>query len=192
MKFILITIAALSLLASCNSNSTAVKNINTADTAAEKISFFPVTAYIKGQLYSFITRGITPLKYTTINEHTDSAWLRSEEVNTAVKDFLEPEIDSANMTSLFHENKFVDRSLDDVLTLTYDPVKKLPDTMQLTHWDVYVSTKTGNVQRVYMVKNIAGNKQLQLSWLNDKYCTIVTIDNSTSKVEKEEKITWDF
>jgi len=193
MKCIIICAAVLFLLSSCNNANTANKKAGSVDTAVvEKQSFFPVTAYIKGQLYSITTKGINPLKYTTIHDHTDSVWLKTEELNSAVKDFLTPEIDSTNLTSLFSENKFVDRSLDDAFTFTYDPIKKLPDSMQLIHWDVYVDSKTGNVQRIYMLKNTKDNKQLQLTWLNDRYCKIITIDNGTSKVEKEEKISWDF
>src|SRR5882762_1148044 len=125
MKCIVISAVTLFLLSSCNNANTA-KKISGVDTAAvvEKQSFFPVTAYIKGQLYSITTKGINPLKYTTIHDHTDSVWLKTEELNSAVKDFLTPEIDSTNLTSLFSENKFVDRSLDDAFTFTYDPIKK--------------------------------------------------------------------
>lgn len=158
-----------------------------------KQSFFPVTNYIKGQLFDIRKYGITPLKYTTINNHTDSVWLKIEAFDLAVKEFLEPEIDSLNLTSFFTEKKFLDQTLD-AITFSYDPSTQLPDSMKLNHWDVYVDPNSGNVKRIFMVKNF-DNKTLQLTWQSNKWCKINTIINKpdgTTELEKEEKITWSY
>lgn len=181
--------------AACNNSSTkeAVIDSQKKD-SVEKQSFFPVTNYIKGQLYEIKNKNINPLKYTTVNNHTDSAWLKIEGLETAVKEFLYPEIDSVNLISLFTETKFADQTLD-AYTFTYDATVLLPDTMTLKHWDVYIDPATNNVKRIYLVKTIEKNKTLQLTWQSNEWCkitTIITDKNGVSSVVKEEKITWDF
>ena len=189
--FSLITLIPIFLSCTNSSNSEAVKKEKE---LPEKQSFFPVTSYIKGELYDFNKDGINPLKYTTIKNHTDSVWLKIEDINEAVKEFLYPEIDSVNLISLFTEKSFLDQSIG-TYTFTYDATGPLPDTMTLKHWDVYIDPASGKVKRIYMVKDISKTKMLQLTWLGGKWCKIVTIvtdQNGVSSVEKEEKITWDF
>jgi len=160
----------------------------------EKPSFFPVTSYIKGQLHDFEGRSMNPLQFTTIGKHTDSVWLKTEEIPVAIKEFLEPQIDSSNMTGLFKEEKFRDQTLN-TFTFTYDPLGPLPETMTLKRWDVYVDVETGKVKKVYMVKKPAADKTVQLTWVSDRYCTMVTIidqPDGSSKIESEQKVTWDF
>lgn len=157
-------------------------------------NFFPVTSYIKGEIYNIRKSGINPIKYITINDHTDSAWLKMEELDAAVQEFLTPEIDSMNLISLFSEKSFLDQSINAV-TLTYDPIAALPDTMLLRHWDVYINPTTHKIKRIYMVKEISKNKTLQLTWVNDQWCkitSIVTDEKGISKIEREEKLFWDF
>lgn len=197
MKIIIWAALALMLLHSCN-NSPKKKDPEPAivpqKQVVEKSSFFPVTDYLLGQIYEITQRGINPIKYSTVNNHTDSAWLKTEELQTAFYEFLHPQIDSVNLISLFTEKKFMDQTID-ALTFTYDPVALLPDSMTLQHWDVYIDPKTGKVRRIYMVKTIDETKTLQLTWQGDKWCKLVHITNKpdgTSFVEKEEKITWDL
>lgn len=164
------------------------------DTIAEKQKFFPVTAYLKGDIYNIKKNGINPLKYIIINNHTDSVWLKVEELDTALQQFLHPEIDSANLIELFTEKSFLDQSVN-AITLTYEPSGILPDSMQLKRWDIYIDPKSNNVKRIYMVKEPDTNKTLQLTWVNGKWCKIVTIvtnKNGESKIEKEEKFILDF
>lgn len=189
--FSLITLITIFLSCTNSSNSEAVKKEKE---LPEKQSFFPVTSYIKGELYNFKKDGVNPLKYTTIKNHTDSVWLKLDEIDEAIKEFLHPEIDSINLVSLFTEKSFLDQSIG-TFTFTYDASGPLPDTMTLKRWDVYIDPVSGKVKRVYMVKEIGKNKMLQLTWLSRKWCkitTIVTDQNGASFVEKEEKISWDF
>ena len=181
------------VLLSCNNSSTKGKDI-VDKKLPEKQSFFPVTSYIKGELYEIKNKGINPLKFTTINNHTDSVWLKIEELDGAVDEFLHPVIDTANLISLFTEKSFLDQSIG-AYTFTYDASRQLPDTMVLRHWDVYIDPATGKVKRIYMVKEISKTKMLQLTWLSKQWCkitTIITDQNGISSIEKEEKISWGF
>ena len=190
---ILLPVLSIVLLQACT-NPSKEKEKEKIAPEKETEGFFPVSSYLKGQIVEIIQKGVNPLKYTTVNGHTDSIWLKTEELNEVFKEFLHPEIDSANLTTLFSEKKFMDRSID-AFTFTYDPIGKLPDSMTLSHWDVYVDPTTENVKRIYMLKNISPNKMLQLTWQSNKWCKLTTIadlPDGTSSVEKEEKITWDF
>ena len=181
------------LIQSCNNAPPNIKK-EVAAPAKAKETFFPVTDYIKGQIFEISNKGITPVRYITINGHTDSSWLVHDELNEAFKEFLHPEIDSSNLTGLFTEKKFLDQTIN-AFTFTYDATGNLPDSMSLQHWDVYVDPETGKVRRIYMVKSAGINKTLQLTWLGNKSCKMILIDNAAngnSPIEKEVNITWDF
>ncbi len=193
MKSIFPILVFTAVLFSCN-NSSQKDTVATEKKETEKQHFFPVTAYLKGEIYTIKKNGINPLKYTTTGNHTDSVWLKIEDLDAAMAAFLQPEIDSSGLITLFTEKSFLDQSINAV-TLTYDPAVVLPDTMQLKHWDVYIDPQTNKVKRIYMVKDISKTKTLQLTWVSNKWCkitSIITDENGISTVEKEEKITWDF
>jgi hypothetical protein len=193
MKIIISILACNLFLYSCNDSGKSEVVTPDKDTAAPQ-KFFPVTAYIKGELFNIKKSGINPLKYTTVNDKTDSVWLKIEELDSALQEFLQPEIDSANLISLFTEKSFMDQSIDAV-TFTYDPTTILPDSMKLKHWDVYIDPKSSKVKRIYMVKDVDANKILQLTWISNQWCKIVSIvtdEKGESKIEKEEKFILDF
>lgn len=195
MKKIALMVLALVQILSCNTSSgNKEKEPGIESKVIKKEKFFPVTDYLKGQVYEIINKGFTPVKYTTRNGHTDSSWLKAEGLSETFKEFLHPEIDSTNLTGLFTEKKFLDQSIN-AITFSYDPSGTLPDSMNLRHWDVYIDPELGTVKRVYLVKSIGTDKILQLTWINDKWCKLTTIKdlpNGSSMVEMEEKINWDF
>lgn len=193
MKNILTTLLIITCLVACNQADKETKN-NTvvADTAQQK--FFPVTSFIKGEVFEIKRSGINPLQYTTQNNHTDSVWVKIENLDSAVNEFLHPVIDSANLTDLYTEKSFLDQSIN-AITLTYEAKALLPDTMKLRRWDVYIDPETQKVKRVYLVKEMNGGKMLQLTWLSNQWCkitSIITNKNGISKVDKETKIIWAF
>lgn len=196
MKICIPVVFAVLLFQACNQSSkNNIPDLPAAPVqkAPDKQNFFPVTEYIRGQMAEITQRGITPKWYVTVNNHTDSSWLRTEAYDKAFNEFLHPVIDSANLITLFTEKQFMDQTID-AFTFTYDPIGALPDSMLLQHWDIYVEPKTGKVRRVYLVKN-SGVKTIQLTWQGDKWCRIVHIINKpdgTSIVEREEKITWEL
>ncbi|MEO6584498.1 MAG: hypothetical protein ABIO05_09250 [Ferruginibacter sp.] len=163
-------------------------------TAKKTQFFFPVTSYLKGQLKSISEAGINPIKYTTINSKMDSAWVKIETLALEAESFLQPEIDTANVSNFFEEKNFLDQTIN-AYTFSYDPLPARPKGFAWERWDVYVDPATNKVKRVYLVKILPVNKTQQLTWQTDKWFKIVTIansDNNTSKVEKEVLIKWDF
>jgi hypothetical protein len=194
MKIFFPAISIAIILLSCNNSSTTDVIPVSTDTVVKQ-NFFPVASFLKGEIYIIKSDGINPKKYTTINNHTDSVWLKIEELDAEVSEFLHPEIDSASLINLFTEKNFLDQSID-AFTFTYDATNPpLPDSMQLQHWDVYIDPNTNSVKRIYMVKQVNKNKILQLTWVSKQWCKITTIvsdESGVSKIEKEEKIFWDF
>jgi hypothetical protein len=182
------------MLYSCSNNEKKAtpSSVVTADSLAKQ-RFFPVTTYIKGQLFSIKEKGINPIQYTIIGNKKDSIWLKIEDLPTAINEFLTPEIDSTNLNQLFLEKNFVDQSLDAV-TFTYEPVKNLPDTLTLKNWTVYVNQKTSDVKRIFIIK-AKGNKTTQLTWNSNANCKMVYLTSNADGsfvVDKEVKITWDY
>lgn len=193
MKIIISLLAFSLVLFSCSNPGKNEEAVAAKDTA-EAPKFFPVTAYLKGEIFNIKKDGINPLKYTTINNKTDSAWLKVEDMDAAFSEFLTPEIDSSHLVTLFTEKSFLDQTIGAV-TLTYEPTGVLPDSMQLKRWDVYIDPNTNMVKRIYMVKDLDKTRSLQLTWVSKHWCkmtTIVTDAKGQSKIEKEEKVSWDF
>ncbi|MDB5275153.1 MAG: hypothetical protein JWR61_108 [Ferruginibacter sp.] len=190
------------VLASCNNNTKNALAPTTADSApaineAKKDSFFPVTSFIRGQIRSFDSLLVTPLHTTVINDKTDSVWIKQNALIPLLKDFLSPEIKETNLTSFFKESSFNDQTLNAV-TFTYDPVRTLPDSISLRHWDVYIDPESGKISKIYLVKQLRGkdgNITKQLTWKTNKWAGINTILNKpdgTSVLLKAEKFTWNF
>jgi hypothetical protein len=198
MKTILFSFCFVIVLASCNNKNKQAGN--TEKTGIAEITkdsaetFFPVTNYLRGEIAQIKTIGITPVKKHIKNEVTvDSSWLKPEDYQKEFADFLTPVIDTANLMQWYSQNKFLDQSVN-AYTFTYDPLKALPDSMPLLHWDVYVDPKSQNVKRVFIRKKISADEEQQLTWQSGKWCRMVTIKNTGNNVAitNEVKIEWSF
>ncbi|MFZ1528640.1 MAG: hypothetical protein WAT19_07815 [Ferruginibacter sp.] len=157
-------------------------------------NFFPVTTFLKGQIAEIKSGGVNPLKKTKKGLRSDSAWMKMEELDAELAEFLHPLIDTANLVSSFEQKSFLDQTVN-AFTFTYDPKATLPDSMELRHWDVYVNPETNKVTRIYIIKKKAGNRQLQLTWQNGQKAKIVSISidaGGKPVVEHETSITWNF
>jgi len=192
-KLLFLSLACFFLLISCNSKK------NTASAIVEEtdsVHIFPVTSFLKAQLRSLDTLPVTPLKIATVNGKKDSVWLKRDDIRKYATPFLSPEIDSANMYSLFKESSFLDETIN-AYTFSYDPKKQLPDSIRLRHWDVYMNPQTNTIERIYIVKekdSANENITTQLTWLVNKSYSIRTITQRKGQEAeiKEEKMIWDF
>lgn len=189
IKWLIPALLALLFTSSCKEQKSKPFTPATDTTHA---SFFPVTEYLRGQLRELDSLPVTPLKIRTANGHTDSAWIKKEEVRAFAEPFLHPDIDTANMKSLFAERSFFDQTVD-AFTFSYEPLAELPDSLTLKRWDVYLDPKKNTVRRVYMVK-ASGDETLQLTWTSGKWCKITSITEAKGKPAeiKEEMVKWDF
>ena len=153
-------------------------------------NFFPVTDYIKGQIAELKADGINPLILSTNGTIIDSTWLKVDSFNIVFKEFLTPEIDSVSLMPFFKESRFLDQSIP-AYTWTYEPIKDLPDSITLRHWDVYVNPQTSKVERIFIKKSLPGNIQLQLTWVANEFAKIISIKDD-NKIEKDITIKWRF
>lgn len=182
-------------LNSCNSDKNSIAH--SGNDSTEVASIFPVTEFLKGQLRMMDSMQTTPLKLLISSGKTDSIWLKREDIRADAAPFLQPEIDSITMSPFFTEKSFLDQTIN-AFTFSYDPKVRLPDSLQLTHWDVYINPQSRQVQRIYLVKETnESNSHIttQLTWVTGGWYSIRTITQSPGKNKpdvKEEKMIWSF
>jgi hypothetical protein len=160
----------------------------------EEARFFPVTTYIRGQIVEIKKNHINPLLIINKANKSDSVWLKTSDFDSAFKDFLLPNIDTANLISYFSESKFADQTINSY-TFTYTPKIELPKDFTLQRWDVYINPANSNVRKIFMVKRISPTSEMQLTWQSDFWCKTVIIETDKSGeqvVAKEQIITWNF
>jgi hypothetical protein len=199
MKQTLFLLAVLIYCSSCGndeqSNTATPVKTSTTDTVTVAKNFFPVTSFLKGAIADLKKGDITPLRKIIINGKTDSTWLKLEGIDSLFTEFTSPLIDTANLRDRFTETNFKDETLA-AYTFTYDPKNGVKNDFAFKHWDVYVDAETQKVKRVYLVKYIANNTVLQLTWQAGKWAKITTLKDKTGNNDlvkiKEESITWSF
>ena len=176
---------ALLLLISCNQDNTNTQSpppaISTESDTNKVNSFFPVTSFLKGQLLILDSLPVTPLAITVANGKTDSAWIPTPRLKPMLEPFFTPVIGETNLLEYFRETRFNDQTLN-AITFTYEPIKKLPDSITLRRWDVYVDPEKGYVTKVYIVKQTQDDQgqaiTQQLTWQTNKQSKNVTIINN--------------
>ena len=169
-----------------NTNSSHIPQVQIGDTAS---NFFPVSSYLKGEIFSIKTSGITPIKKTTIGKKIDSVYVKETDFEKTFSAFLSPVIDTVNLKKTFNEKRFLDQTLN-AFTFTYDPTSGQENSFAFTHWDVYVDPETNKVSRIYLTKKVDSDTKLLLTWQSQKWCKIVTVKNAS--IIKEEKISWTY
>jgi len=195
MKKLVVYLFITSILASCGtSKKQDPPGVVSTDTVQQ--TFFPVTSFLKGQLMLLDSVKVTPLKITVEKGKTDSAWIKMAELKTQLNDFVAFDINETNMLPFFTESKFNDESTE-AITFTYTPKGTLPQSISVRHWDIYVTPETGNVKRVYIVRNLVkdgNNYQQQLTWQTDKQARITTIleKPGSSEIVKDTRLIWGF
>ncbi len=160
----------------------------------ETPNFFPVTNYIHGQIEALKSTGINPIKIDSSANGKDTSWLKVEEFPTAFQEFLRPVIDSNNLTNHFIESKFEDKTIDSY-TFTYTAKPALPDSITLQRWDVYISPANNTVKRIFMVKKMSNQIELQLTWQSGQGCKTVAIftdAKGNQTVRSVQTINWNF
>ncbi len=196
-RYLVLMLLAVAFLLNCTSkNSAANGPLLPSEDSLAKQQFFPLTVYLKGQIYSIKEKTINPLVKTIVNEKVvDSAWLPFEQFENTFEPFTTPEIDSLSLIKEYAQNTFEDKSIG-AITFTHQRIKPIIDTnvYTLKSWDFYIDTKTNAIRRVFMVKQ-KGKSQLQLTWENDKQCMqrfITEKEDGSLVLEKEIIINWDF
>ena len=192
MRIAWIGIMVVMMISSCNTPVEPLANITTDE--KEVANFFPVTNYIYGQIEAIKKAGINPIKIDSSINSTDTSWLKVEDFTTAFEEFVKPTIDSSNLIHLFTESKFEDQTIDSY-TFTYMARPSLPDSITLQRWDVYISPATNTIKRIFIVKKLSHEKELQLTWQSGQWCktvVIVTDAQGQQAVSTVQTIKWNF
>lgn len=195
IRFFTIVLLILFLFPGCSDHKPQTNQQTNKDSVKQQ-TFFPVTEYIRGQLKEIDSLPVTPLKIINDNGREDSIWMKKEDIRPFAEPFLHPEIDTSNFKDLFSEKSFLDQTID-AFTFSYDPADKLPDTLQLRRWDVYIDPKNNRIKRIYMIKEVNTNghlQTLQLTWKSNQWCKITTITElpGIPSDVKEQIMKWDF
>jgi hypothetical protein len=199
MKQTLFLLVAIIYFSSCGNDKQtptqpSAANTNIEDTTVHK-NFFPVTSFLKGAIANVKKGDVTPIRKIIVDGKTDSSWLKLEGIDSLFTEFTYPLIDTANLKDKFTETNFKDETLA-AYTFTYDPKYGVKNDFTFKHWDVYVDAETQKVKRIYLVKYIANNTVLQLTWQAEKWAKIITLKDKTGNNDlvkiKEETITWSF
>ncbi len=176
------------LIASCSQNK--AKKSTTAEPESDA-SFFPVGNYLLGDIASIKQSGISPKYFHVKNDISDSSFLKIQNIETNLSEFLSPKIDSIGMNSWVKESKFYDESIAS-FTLSYDVKKDCFEKTAWRKWDVYVDPETQKVDRVFLVKNISDSTIAQLTWIPKSHAKIVIINNRNSSVVEEKTFIWNY
>lgn len=163
---------------------------------AKKSEFLPVTQFILGELHTIDSLPVTPLKIITKNGHTDSVWIKKEDVKAEALPFMTPIIDSAHQYLYFKESSFLDQTINSY-TFSYDPIKIPASSKELKRWDVYVDPKKQTITRIYLLKESREGDNIiteQLTWKSNSFFRITLIKenkNGTNNITQED-VKWNF
>jgi hypothetical protein len=199
MKKNIFCIVVFCIIFSCNNKTEQPGAVADAmpETDSAKVTFFPVTSFLKGQLLELDSLPITLLQVKIVGKKTDSTWLKKESIRPLLQPFISPEIGADNLVAFFKQTKFNDQTVE-AITFTYEPIAALPDSITIRHWDVYIHPETGRVKKVYILKQLNKDEKKytqQLTWQTDHWAKIVTILNKpdgSSEIESEVKLVWNF
>lgn len=163
--------------------------------ATDTIKFFPVTSFLQTQLIAIDSLPVTIMYVVTENSKSDTSWIKKNQRDSILKTFLVEEIKQDNLTDFFKESTFKDETIN-AITLTYDAFGKIPDSIHIRHWDVYIDPDKGKVKKIYIEKEfLKEGIQQHLIWQSDQFAKIITLkatEKNKLTVVKEEKIVWDF
>jgi hypothetical protein len=159
-----------------NSEPSAFDNL---DTTKENPTFFPVSAYIMGEWETMKKSQIKIKRIQKVNGKIDSSILEVNKWDREFKSIFSVEIDSSNLSNYFKETKFLDQDLK-AITLTYEANSVLPDSIPWNNWNIYIDPETYQVKSIYLVKNSGKQERTQITWVPNKSCTLVVINENIS------------
>jgi hypothetical protein len=203
MKFILAFFFSALLMYSCKNNSSE-KSVakSTADTTglpdtatAKKEDFFPVSAYIGGQLKMIDSLQLPLSIAITVNNNTRYAVATDKQLRQWASLFQQPDINDPALRSQYKETNIADESGPSV-TLIYTA---LNDMLPVQKINVFIKpdpVQNDKVTGVYIEKIFSANDtsySQKLYWKTGKNLQVTTekkVKNTSFPLEQV-KITWD-
>lgn len=188
-KYFLIAIS-ICIVLSCKNNSGTSSADQHQDTAQKE--FYPISSFIQAQVKKLDSLPLAVVKYTTINNQTDTSILEKKEFAAVAENFATPDITAPGTKNQFEETSFIDASIGTV-TLTYLAKN---DTISLRKADVLLKQDNSRVSTIYIEKKDAvvnGSKIQKILWTADRNCQVTTLLQATGLPEKViiERYVWD-
>lgn len=155
-----------------------------------------VISIIKGQVHHLDTSLFQIMKFETIEDKTDTSFLKREEVRNFAADFLSlPDITLNDYLDNYVEERLIDAG-QNTLSITATAKKESLEIQKqiiITPLDEFA---TGNVQSIYIdrfVQTKDSTIQQKLFWQIDKYFRVVSIIQKGDLPEKTHilKVTWE-
>jgi hypothetical protein len=199
MKYFALFFAGAALFCACSNPKQPVTSQNdstaNANSAAAKSHFFPVAEFLEGEILHTDSTLMALKKFTTVNGHTDSAFIQVPEFNQLALEFVPRELADSTFENNFTESAFQDQSTESI-TLSYST--ESPKT-QLQRVDVVTvrGVRNQRVKSVYLEKiHKAGDSVIlkKLYWYTGKSCDIATITmvNGKQAGDQHIRVVWDY
>jgi hypothetical protein len=162
------------------------------DTSTANKEYYPITAYIQSQLRWLDSVPLAVIKYTTVNNHTDTSILEKKDFNAIAEALFSPDISVLPLKEQYDEVSFIDASLG-TISLTYAARN---DTALVRKADVLLNQSNSAVSTIYVEKisRVADSTLTQkILWTANKSCLVTTITQKTGMSERviEERYVWD-
>ncbi|MBI1782111.1 MAG: hypothetical protein HYR66_12210 [Sphingobacteriales bacterium] len=160
-------------------------------TEEKKKEFLPVIEFLAGEIKHVDTVPYTLVKYTTINNHTDSVIINRPEFRNITNEFLEINIRDDKYKDQYEETSFADNT---TRTASFTYVSRSPD-LKLSKVDAYVNPESQKITRLYLERNYSSGDTAitkKLLWQTTGNFIIITLKNINNKESVvQEKIVWD-
>ena len=189
MKKQLFIFALLStfLLYNCRNNTTSSGQKDNADG-----EFYPIGSFIRSQLMYIDSMPLAVIKYTTLDNITDTTLMEKNDFKATAADFMTPDIGSPGLKPQYNETSFVDATLG-TITLTYTAMHM--DT-GIKKADILLDQENTSVKNIYIEKILTGadsSVTKKMLWTANRNCQITTLVRKKGQPEKIilERYVWD-
>ncbi|MFI5153439.1 MAG: hypothetical protein ACHQET_08910 [Chitinophagales bacterium] len=160
----------------------------------EKKNYFPVKDYILSEIANVDSTPFAIFRIDIQNGKRDSAIIRTTEFDQLAKQFLLPELDSANLESSFTESSFLDQTTQSI-TFTYSRKNMLSGLQRI---DVLASPDPGfdKVKSIYLEQSLGSGDSAMIKkmyWKARRRFEIVSIKTAGTHPEDvhQLKVVWD-
>ncbi|MBN8785938.1 MAG: hypothetical protein J0I84_02480 [Terrimonas sp.] len=189
-RYLLIVLSICTILACNNKNAASSAGQQNEDTTQKE--FYPISGFIQAQIKKLDALPLAVIKYTTINNKTDTSIIEKNDFAAVAGYFTTPDITAPGIKNQFEETSFIDASIS-TISLTYLAKN---DTIALRKADVLLNQDNSRVTTIYIEKKSAvanESKTQKMLWTADRNMQVTTIEQAAGSPEKVivEKYVWD-
>lgn len=182
--FLTLCLAAC-LINACNQHK------NPQEGTEKKKEFLPVTEFLAGEIKRIDSVPYSFLRYTTIGDKTDSAFIDKAAFHKMIDEFLEVNIRDKKYQLYYDETSLIDTSTR-LASFTY--LANSP-AMKVSRMDAYIDPETGKFKKIFIKRVYKNNDTLfekQLFWQTTGNFSLITSETVAGKETiKQEKVIWD-